>query len=214
VAVALCLALVGKCSFPLHPNMSVSSSVVFEKHYKEWSLTDAHTAIQYASPNQTRLGRRADQVFALLRVLCDFLEKEHIEHWVDWGTLLGAVRGGDVISWDDDGDVAIRDRSYAQLFTAAARFKDSSQQCPSCRLVVRYLRPSHLPYGHPHDIPFMLINVTSGVYVDVFMYSDISLMDEISNRHKDTHCHFSIQRRYVFPVKKNCRLRQTSFFLS
>nr|VFK52692.1 MAG: LicD family protein [Candidatus Kentron sp. TUN]VFK53258.1 MAG: LicD family protein [Candidatus Kentron sp. TUN] len=41
-------------------------------------------------------------VSLLVRNVRAVLEKEKIPYRLDFGTLLGAVRGGDIISWDDD----------------------------------------------------------------------------------------------------------------
>nr|VFK52167.1 MAG: LicD family protein [Candidatus Kentron sp. TUN] len=60
-------------------------------------------------------------VSLLVRNVRAVLEKEKIPYRLDFGTLLGAVRGGDIISWDDDCDITIprkhRDRAFRALQT-------------------------------------------------------------------------------------------------
>ena len=43
------------------------------------------------------------------------LDEHGILHWVDWGTLLGAVRGGEFIPWDEDVDFGIVDRDVPAI---------------------------------------------------------------------------------------------------
>lgn len=40
----------------------------------------------------------------------DVLEKNEVKYWLDYGTLLGAVRGGDFIEGDSDADLSIMDK--------------------------------------------------------------------------------------------------------
>lgn len=47
----------------------------------------------------------------LLKNLMDIkkiFDKYNIEFWLDWGTLLGAVRGGRIIEWDNDVDLGVK----------------------------------------------------------------------------------------------------------
>ncbi|MBM4440617.1 MAG: LicD family protein [Candidatus Rokubacteria bacterium] len=43
----------------------------------------------------------------LLRFTAALLTRHRIRFWVDWGTLLGAVREGDLIAWDSDVDLGV-----------------------------------------------------------------------------------------------------------
>lgn len=53
-----------------------------------------------------------------LLFIVDILEKENIPYFVDHGTLLGIVRDGDLIPWDDDIDISIYQKDMEQIITA------------------------------------------------------------------------------------------------
>lgn len=51
---------------------------------------------------------RAERLRHVLTIVCDALEDEGIWHTLAFGTLLGAVRDGDLIAWDHDFDLFAR----------------------------------------------------------------------------------------------------------
>lgn len=48
-----------------------------------------------------------DHIMEMLIAIHEILLREDIPHWLNFGTLLGAVRQGDLIPWDEDGDIGI-----------------------------------------------------------------------------------------------------------
>ena len=52
----------------------------------------------------------------ILRIFDEVCQKHNLQYWLDFGTLLGAVRHQGFIPWDDDMDVAMPRESYNLLF--------------------------------------------------------------------------------------------------
>lgn len=51
----------------------------------------------------------------LLRFIDNVCNKYEINYWIDYGTLLGAVRHGGFIPWDDDIDISVMREDYEKL---------------------------------------------------------------------------------------------------
>lgn len=60
---------------------------------------------------------------ALLQQFDSFCKQNSLNYWIDAGTLLGAVRNGKFIPWDDDIDVVMDRQSYIKLLNISDSFK-------------------------------------------------------------------------------------------
>ena len=57
------------------------------------------------------------ELLKMLPYLAELLEASNIEYWLDWGTLLGAVRDGKMVPWDFDIDLGIYDEDVAKVLS-------------------------------------------------------------------------------------------------
>lgn len=64
-----------------------------------------------------------DGIYDLLDKLCKTLEKNNIEYWIISGTLLGSIRHNQMVPWDDDADIAIKEEDLDKLLLLNDEFK-------------------------------------------------------------------------------------------
>lgn len=63
----------------------------------------------------------------VLLIIQDICKKNHIRYFAEWGTLLGTIRHGGRIPWDDDVDVCMLREDYNKFRKAAK--KDLPEEC-------------------------------------------------------------------------------------
>ena len=111
----------------------------------------------------------------ILDYLCDFCKRNDIKWWIEFGTLLGAVRHKGFIPWDDDIDVAMLRKDY-EVFRK--NFNEASQTDVDGRY--KLLDPESekgykYSFGKIIDLKTILYEgkkerIKIGVYIDVFVY--------------------------------------------
>lgn len=108
----------------------------------------------------------------ILKTIRDICERNGIEYWLDGGTILGAVRHGGFIPWDDDIDIAMRLTDIPRFVEVAQRelpdglFMQTMQSDPSCRLPIIKVRDTNsflVEGGDDFNRPYQ-----KGLYVDIF----------------------------------------------
>ena len=66
---------------------------------------------------QLGMDERKALLFKMLSAFADYCEKQGLRYFLDYGTLLGAVRHGGFIPWDDDIDVVMPRSDYERLYS-------------------------------------------------------------------------------------------------
>jgi len=68
---------------------------------------------------------KEDVAIEILRRIKEVFDKYDIEYWLDYGTLLGAVRDGKFISWDTDIDLGTWSKYASSILLADKEFQNS-----------------------------------------------------------------------------------------
>lgn len=111
----------------------------------------------------------------MLDILIEFdaiCRKHDISYWIDYGTLLGAVRHHGFIPWDDDLDVSILREDYKKLFHVLETELSSDFVCQDWRnekklkMKCLKIRDKKSYYNEPNSTKGELNY--QGIFIDVF----------------------------------------------
>lgn len=107
----------------------------------------------------------------ILVTVTDIADKHNIPYWLSGGTLLGAVRHGGFIPWDDDIDIELLRPDYKKLLKILAKElpSDLYLQTPSdkgYRLLFSKVRDKHsIVYEEDDELDNYK---EKGIYIDIF----------------------------------------------
>lgn len=112
----------------------------------------------------------------VLEVVADICERNHLQYYADWGTLLGAIRHKGFIPWDDDIDICMKRKDYNELirilskelpygFVVAGMYADSERlqnaaYVPQLRVIADETLWDFNDYMHRfHGFPYQRVGI-------------------------------------------------------
>lgn len=109
---------------------------------------------------------------SILEEIDRICKKHQIDYWLDGGTLLGAVRHGGFIPWDDDIDIAMREEDLERFIAIAPDelpqelFLQTPQNEPQSKEPIVKVRDLNSFYVEGSDN--FAADYQKGIYVDIF----------------------------------------------
>lgn len=114
--------------------------------------------------------RQSQLVMLRLLKIVDYICKENnIEYWLDGGTLLGAVRHGGFIPWDDDVDIVMPREDYNRFISIASKALPEDLFLQTSKTDIEY----DMPWMKVRDrnskiIEYKVGNYHHGMFIDIF----------------------------------------------
>ena len=122
------------------------------------------------NPNGSTLRKAQLRMLDILRVVDAICRKNNIPYFLESGTLLGAVRHGGFIPWDDDLDISVMRTDYPRLRKALQEqlpenigFQDWTTDCNYPMLIGKIRdKKSYFEEEYSKHLTY------KGIYIDVF----------------------------------------------
>lgn len=120
----------------------------------------------------TTLRKMQLRILDILVEIDKVCRKHDITYWLDWGTLLGAVRHGGFIPWDDDVDISMPTEDLKRFLEIAPKelpdnlFMQTKETDPSYRMSFCKIRDLNSFFVTQHDD--FTRDYKKGLFVDIF----------------------------------------------
>lgn len=131
--------------------------------------------LSHYNPEGSTLRRMQQRMLEMLVEVDRILTNNHIEHWIEYGTLIGAVRHGGFIPWDDDIDIGVMRKDYKKAREALIRelperfaFQDTGTD-PYAFFPYGRVRDRRSYCYHPDFVKLK----EQGIWLDIFTYDYI-----------------------------------------
>lgn len=150
------------------------------------SLEEQKLLRQRHNPDGSLLRRQQLRMLEMLKYVDDICKKHNIKYWLSSGTLLGAVRHGGFIPWDDDLDIEMLRDDYDKLIRVLAEEISDKYVVHSHKNDKHYF----LPFIKIRDLKSELLEseikghdyVYKGIFIDVFpMERNVETLMKISD---------------------------------
>lgn len=124
------------------------------------------------NPDGSELREMQLKMLELLKYVDSICRKHDIPYWLSAGTLLGAVRHGGFIPWDDDIDIELRLSDYLRLAEILRKECDGRYVFHDHKADSAYIQPfgklrlqgSYIKERLPIDLDYRY----HGIYIDIF----------------------------------------------
>lgn len=125
------------------------------------------------NPDGSTLRRQQMRMLEMLQYVDSVCTKHNIRYWLCGGTLLGAVRHGGFIPWDDDLDIAMLKEDYKKFVKVMENEKSDNYVLQTHKTDPNYYSPhtklrdthSYLKENHPLDTHYKY----HGIFIDIFV---------------------------------------------
>lgn len=152
---------------------------LLERFFRQRENSQSHAPMPAGNPAEvlrkfvaSRLRPVQLKQLGILREVDRLCRRHDIPYWIDSGTLLGAVRHGGFIPWDDDIDICVRLEDMPRLVETARRelpphlFMQTQETDPGVRVPICKVRDLNSLIVEPSDDfsrPY-----AKGLYIDIF----------------------------------------------
>ena len=155
--------------------------------------------------------RMKEKLKLMLNWYDSFCRENRLKYYIVGGTMLGAVRHGGMIPWDDDIDVAMPRPDYEKFL----KLTESTGKIFGHYIVESFHSNNEdfiYPYAKIYDIDTTLVEeawhpLRRGIFIDVFP------LDGMSSSEKTAHHHFiKVKRKYDLLCTIICSLNKKRVF--
>ena len=132
--------------------------------------TLAHSVAEFFPGLNTTQGERIDSIRTTLFEALAVFKAVGLPVFVESATLIGYLRGGDIVPWDNDADIGYYIGDCLRSFPEAGQLKEAVRGMLGSRFEVMGLDACE----HHERVHGQVVDKTSGFYVDLFAYTDFT----------------------------------------